>query len=340
MSSPRLVAKLKVMLLGDSGVGKTYWMKKVINGDNPGVPTRRNSSSALEMAISKVDSADYQYEFAFFNPNPNEKFKAVVDFHLKTPMDAYVIFYNINAPQSFENVDVHFARARSKSTDAKVLLLGLHFGGESSVTQEQAEAKAKKFGMRSYYGVNAKIDSAADVLMQPLNYIARNSNAIQFTVPSLDFRFCIKEINRALRFSSDPERARILTEFKQQLDDFSCYGEQVTLDGLKDMQQECSNIVTKAQTILDGAFPERIKMAVFGVSALVLLTAAAVCGLALLNVITLPLLTGVLIAGCVMAGAGGLASAGCFIFKARENIIYSSIVDTAQKAVREFPGLR
>ncbi len=341
MSNSRLKIKLKLLMLGDSNVGKAYWLKKIIGGKDSPHPPRREPHSAVDMATFLMESADHDYSFTFWNINPSERFKAVAEaLYLKIQVDACIIFYNVNDRKSFENVDKHVARVKHMNPDARFVLLGTHFGGMAEITEEEAEKKAAQLGMRSFYGVNAKLDSNSRAFYHPLNYIVRNSSAAKIAVPSLNFQYCQDEIDRALWYCWNEERAALLREFKQQLNQFASFGTDVTIEQFGDMQRECNSIVTKAQIILDGAFPERLKMAAFAAATAVLLTTALVCGLAIFNVFTLPILTGLLIAGCAAFGTGGLISAFCCLFKARENIIYSFVVDTAKEAVREFPGIK
>lgn len=343
MTSPRAGIKLKLFLIGDNDVGKSAWLNCMLGKS---VSSSQESALVAGWDLGRIDKIYFRDinmspVFVCTNASAEARYEKIIDQHMAAHQDAYLVFYNLANKQSFENVDRYIERIkrRNQNPDASFLLIGIHFGGAISVTEEAAAVKARKYRLQSYYGVNPKYEMEFTRLKEPLHYIIQRAPSVKLTVPTLNFNRCIKEIDRALRLCWDDERAAELYELKRMLANFECFGDQVTQFQFSEMQRECQALIDKAQIILEGAFPERIKIAVFAAATTALLATALVCGLALLNVFTLPVLTGVLIAGCVLGGAAGVATFGCTIFKIKENIIYSSMVDAVELATKGFPKM-
>jgi hypothetical protein len=333
MFSGRETVKLKIVLLGDSGVGKTAWLRRIKGGRfrRPSVSDKFGGA----MDFVNIEFVDGAYSFACFELSGQERFKTVVDAYISSPQvtDAYVVFYNDKIRKSFDNVDHYVDRIRklTSSPGVKILLVGTHFEGGADVTEEEAESKARKLGLYSRYGVDAKLGSDNEVLW-PFHFVIRQSDKAQITIPLPDILPCYQVIEDALDYCWHAERKQKLSNLKQSLDGFSGYCADMTVKQLDELKLKCQDVCDQAQAIYDDAYPERVKAAVFGAAAVVLIITSLFCGLALLNVFAVPVFAVAVLLGvvCATSGVGGLFSGGFGIYKVLESNKYAAIVDEAK----------
>lgn len=332
MRSSQSIVSFKIMLIGDRK--KSVWRRRL--STNEYIPNKGMDDNGDLVTIPFGN-----YKIACHDLSINND---VADGYIqtKTLTDAFLIFYDISSRDSFDKVDQYVNRLEKRNSVnqcAKILLIGVHESGHYAVSEDEANRKARQYGLQDYYGVHLASDDYRKIKL-PIDYIMQNSPNSYVKIPAPDFKSCYREIDNALRsFPHDAsnELKDDLNDFKFLLQSFPHASHDMTIEEVSRIHQACNDILKKASEIFEAQYPERVKTAILGAVATVLFFTAIVCGLALLNIITLPFLIGTLALGiaCALSGTGGAVSLGYSLFKAKENAIYSSMLALTRNAVKD-----
>ena len=139
----------KVVLLGESGVGKTSIISRFINDVfEEGLVTTTGASYAGKNMIFK----DYQNQvvrFEIWDTAGQERYKSITSVYYKGAKGALVV-YDITSKLSFGNIEKWMNEIREKtSPDLKLMLIGnkVDLTEYREVPNETAMQKAKEFGI-------------------------------------------------------------------------------------------------------------------------------------------------------------------------------------------------
>ena len=135
--------KLKVVVVGDSGTGKTNFIKRFIsNTYNPNV----KATVGVEF-ISKAYKINNQvFKIEIWDTAGQERYKSITAAYYKGAKGALIV-YDITQKDSFENINKWMSEVREKSAkDLKIMIVGnkTDLVNERQVSTEEALEKAKE----------------------------------------------------------------------------------------------------------------------------------------------------------------------------------------------------
>jgi small GTP-binding protein len=133
----------KVVLLGDSGVGKTCLISRYISGvyDSNSASTNGASYASKEVTYEKLGKT---LMLDIWDTAGQEKYKALTKFFYKDAAVA-ILVYDITLKESFENLKEYWYKQIQENGD-KNMVLGIA-GNKSDLYEEEAvpEAEAREF---------------------------------------------------------------------------------------------------------------------------------------------------------------------------------------------------
>ena len=114
--------KFKVILVGDSGVGKTNITKSYITKSFD--ETSKNTIG-LEIAFKHVEKEEHKIQIEIWDTSGQERFKAITNQYYKGANGAFVV-YDITSEQTFKNVDnwLEDVRSNADNKNVPIILIG------------------------------------------------------------------------------------------------------------------------------------------------------------------------------------------------------------------------
>ena len=135
--------KLKVVVVGDSGVGKTNLIKRFVsNTYNPNT----KATVGVEFLSKSYKINDQVFKIEIWDTAGQERYKSITAAYYKGAKGALIV-YDITQKDSFENINKWMSEVRDKSTkDLKILIVGnkTDLVNERQVSTEEALSKAKE----------------------------------------------------------------------------------------------------------------------------------------------------------------------------------------------------
>ena len=177
--------EIKVILLGDSGVGKTCIINRYINDEfNPNSKTTLGSN-----ASSKVIKRDQvSYILNLWDTTGQEKYHSITNLFIKGS-NIVILVYSIDLLESFKGLDYWYKSVQEKLGGNKYVLAVV--GSKSDLIkneeEEVSEEEAKKFAEEKNAifklvsskedpeGINNLFDTLLDELIKK-NYLNENEN--------------------------------------------------------------------------------------------------------------------------------------------------------------------
>ena len=172
--------EIKVILLGDTGVGKTSIINRYIN--NKFDPDNDNTLSS-SFSTKEVIKNDVLYRLNLWDTIGQEKYNAITNILIKGS-NIVILVYSVDSLSSFENIDFWYNNIKDILQEDKYILAivgnksDLINEDESIVSEEEARNFAK--GKNAYFKlISAKedqdgINSLLDILLEELlrlNYV-------------------------------------------------------------------------------------------------------------------------------------------------------------------------
>ncbi len=172
----------KILILGDSGVGKSSlflrYTKNEFNQD-------MRSTIGVEFGLKFLKIENFQLKIQIWDTAGMERYRSITNAYYKGAKGV-IIVYDICRKKSFENVDKWIDDFKSKADDDAVIIL---IGNKSDldekreVSKEEAESKAQKnkFGfMEASAKDNNNVQKAFETLFHEIVKIYKNKNNIEF----------------------------------------------------------------------------------------------------------------------------------------------------------------
>jgi len=334
-SHSRLVFNFHIMLLGSVELDKANWLRKAM-----GEPDRLKVSP---IAIGKnipLDTGEVElvtrqcsYGFHFVNTSNDPRYRVMIKAHMRNK-DAYFVFYTRNNRQSFDAIASYVREIRGVNPGANIILIDVAHAKLLEVEQREIDRLLDK--LKLHFICRVDLARTQNELLAPLHYMINYTQAKRINVP-LDLSACVRMVNEARRYCWDENRMVLLDNFKDKLRAFSELSHQSDSNKFTLMKQQCDEVMQAVENILASAQPESVRMAVYFAGATALLVTAVVCGILLISVAMLLVLTSILVSGCVIAATCGSGLLAAGIYKAKENSIYSSIESATKAALAVFP---
>ena len=148
----------KIILIGNSGVGKTSLFRKLSTGEflPKNISTIGIDKKTLEYSID-VNNEKKNFNISLFDTAGQEKFRAVTKSYSKES-EGILLMYDITDRKSFDNVEMWINSIResidSHNSKCVVFLIGNKLdligeeGRDRQVTEEEAKDACEKFNMK------------------------------------------------------------------------------------------------------------------------------------------------------------------------------------------------
>lgn len=156
---------LKVVLLGDGGVGKSSLMNRFVSGK---FDSQSFHTIGVEFLNKDVSVEGQSYTLQIWDTAGQERFKS-----LRTPFyrgsDLCLLVYAVDDDQSFKNLAMwrkeflYYADVREKDNFPFILLGNKIDVNERAVSQEEAHHFCREIGGIPYYETSAKDSTNVDV---------------------------------------------------------------------------------------------------------------------------------------------------------------------------------
>ena len=172
--------EIKVILLGDTGVGKTSIINRYINNK---FDPDNDSTLSSSFSTKEVIKNDVLYRLNLWDTIGQEKYNAITNILIKGS-NIVILVYSVDSLSSFENIDFWYNNIKDILQEDKYVLAivgnksDLINEDESVVSEEEARNFAK--GKNAYFKlISAKedqdgINSLLDILLEELlrlNYV-------------------------------------------------------------------------------------------------------------------------------------------------------------------------
>ncbi|RMX46966.1 hypothetical protein pdam_00011944 [Pocillopora damicornis] len=178
---------LKVVLLGDGGVGKSSLMNRFVSGK---FDTQSFHTIGVEFLNKDVNVEGQSYTLQIWDTAGQERFKS-----LRTPFyrgsDLCLLVYAVDDVQSFKNLAMwrkeflYYADVKDKDTFPFILLGNKIDVEERVVTQEEAHNFCLEIGGIPYYETSAKdstnVDNAFHAAVKRLNELEQTKAKSDFS---------------------------------------------------------------------------------------------------------------------------------------------------------------
>ena len=134
--------KLKVVVVGDSGVGKTNLIKRFVQNQ---FSANTKATVGVEFLSKSYKINDQVFKIELWDTAGQERYKSITAAYYKGAKGALVV-YDVTSKTTFENIDKWMSEIKEKaSPDMKVMIVGnkIDLKEERVVSTEEATEKAK-----------------------------------------------------------------------------------------------------------------------------------------------------------------------------------------------------
>ena len=134
--------KLKIVVVGDSGVGKTNLIRRFIQDD---FQSNSKATVGVEFFSKSFKINDNVFKIEIWDTAGQERYKSITAAYYKGAKGGLVV-YDVTSKTSFDNVDNWASEIKEKaSTDMRTMMIGnkIDLKDERQVSTEEALEKAK-----------------------------------------------------------------------------------------------------------------------------------------------------------------------------------------------------
>jgi len=152
-SNNEIKLTIKLLLLGDSSVGKTSILNKYIANK---FIENNIATLGVEYMDKTVDYNNFKIKLQIWDTSGEEKYRSITKSYYKNAEGLLVIF-DITNEESFNHVKNWINEAKDNNSDIKIILVGnkLDFENERKVTEERAKKFAENNSLQ-YFETSAK----------------------------------------------------------------------------------------------------------------------------------------------------------------------------------------
>ncbi|XP_066535852.1 ras-related protein Rab-33B [Hoplias malabaricus] len=194
---------LKVIVLGDSGVGKTCLTYRLCTGN---FPSKTETTIGVDFRERVVDVEGEKLKLQLWDTAGQERFRKSMVQHYYRDVHAIIFVYDVTNTATFCSLPVWMEECRQNSLGYEVprILVGnkadLSASSGSSITLEQASHLADVHGM-SFYLCSAKGDSKpqVDAIFMSLAHLLKNQRGLRRKGASVAGSFKLPSKSRAER---------------------------------------------------------------------------------------------------------------------------------------------
>ena len=135
---------LKILLVGDSAVGKTSLMKKYTEKI---FPENYKTSISVDFKIKEEKIQQVKYQIKILDTAGQERFRSVAKnyFH---DADGFFVVFDMNDKDTFDSLNYWISEIKSVVADPKIIVLGNKIDLDPNVTEEDInEFRIKNIGI-------------------------------------------------------------------------------------------------------------------------------------------------------------------------------------------------
>ena len=176
------IIKYKFILLGDTGVGKTNIVSRIINDDFSMVT---QSTISIEFGKKLINLNGKNYIIQIFDTAGQEKYRAITKSYIKGAKGVFIV-YDITKTNSFNNIDNWIDDVKQNNSDDCVIeIIGnkIDLVDQREVSFEEGKKKAEKYNSlfieTSAYN-NSNINEALNILLEDVIKCHQKNNSITF----------------------------------------------------------------------------------------------------------------------------------------------------------------
>lgn len=194
--SPKITHRLKVALVGDTGVGKTSVSTRFACGDFDPYQTSTIGAAYLTKLLERPD---YNVRFEIWDTAGQERYKALVPLYYRTAQVILVVL-DLTAAASVHEAKSWLQRAAKEPGNRKILLVGnkADDARRRRVTRDQLEALGAdhdsavfEVSAKTGDGISALFDAAADAAPTlASNRAAMGTTTLPFEEKTDDWTSC------------------------------------------------------------------------------------------------------------------------------------------------------
>ena len=167
--------EVKVITLGDSGVGKTSIINSILENDN--LTTIPNVS----VGIFKKNYESLNKQIILWDTAGQEQFKALSENYVRNSSISLLI-YDITEEFSFENLDFWIGIVNSNNQDSKIIIVGnkIDLDSKRVISSERLKNKSTLLNCK-YLEVSAKEKTAIKELESYILELSESENQIEIS---------------------------------------------------------------------------------------------------------------------------------------------------------------
>jgi small GTP-binding protein len=158
----------KIVLIGDSGVGKTNILSRYIKND---FNINTKSTVGVEFGSKNLVFENYRIKAQIWDTAGQERYKSITNAYYKGAKGAFIVF-DLSKKETFQNCDKWLSELNANTdSDVTVILIGnkCDLEREREVSREEAEAKAGHYSI-AYIETSAlqalNIDKAFNTMIE------------------------------------------------------------------------------------------------------------------------------------------------------------------------------
>ena len=157
----------KVILIGDSGVGKTATMERYLKGH---FANEYSSTIGIDFGVKIVNKDNRNIKLQMWDTAGQDKFKSLISTYFRN-VNVVLLVYSIKNMQSFINLKFWYEEFKSKAVGNEIIfVIGNKLDGshtERIVSTEDGRHYAKRIGAE-FFEVSAKADIHVDTLFESI----------------------------------------------------------------------------------------------------------------------------------------------------------------------------
>jgi small GTP-binding protein len=180
MDSGKSPTLLKVVILGDGGVGKSSLMRRFVNNE---FDQQSFHTIGVEFLNKDVDVDDTTFTMQIWDTAGQERFRS-----LRTPFyrgtDCCMLTFDVNDAQTFTNISLwrkeflHYADVRDPSTFPFILLGNKVDQGNRVVTEQQIQQWCAENGGMQFFETSAKDNINVERAFKAAATLMRRADAL------------------------------------------------------------------------------------------------------------------------------------------------------------------
>jgi len=194
---------LKLLVVGDAGIGKTALVNRYAGGD---FETKYNPTVGIDLKITKVQMGSIQLRVQIWDTSGDDKYFSITKGYY-AQADGIVLCYRRDKQSSFDHLPMWIAQiergVRPGQEVEKILVALADDGGNPVVAQKSGEEIAAANGM-SFFTTSAKEGTQCS---DAINALVGQIKSRKFPEQQMNASAALKDINAAEELDSTPTKS-------------------------------------------------------------------------------------------------------------------------------------